>query len=109
MGFRSLVSLLPAIQATRLLAFALVGLSPTERASLRWTHHPRAGWRRSSAESNPELRDPLTAVQISNASARTNGSLDGAIAQRSPALPTPSCPNSAAITGRARPTADGRS
>ena len=38
MGFRSLVSLLPAIQATRLLAFALAGLSPAERASLRWTH-----------------------------------------------------------------------
>src|SRR5713101_9984211 len=39
MGFRSLVSLLPAIQATRLLALALAGLSPAERASLRWTHN----------------------------------------------------------------------
>src|ERR1700730_5329012 len=38
MGFRSLVSLLPTIQATRLLAFALAGLSPAERASLNWTH-----------------------------------------------------------------------
>src|SRR5262245_39775607 len=38
MGFRSLISCLPAISATRRLAFALVGLSPTERVSLRWTH-----------------------------------------------------------------------
>src|SRR5262249_27674280 len=38
MGFRSSVSLLPAIQATRLLAFASAGLSPAERASLGWTH-----------------------------------------------------------------------
>src|SRR5262249_57805042 len=38
MGFRSLISRLPAISATRRLAFALVGLSPTERVSLRWTH-----------------------------------------------------------------------
>jgi len=41
MGFRSLVSLLPAIRATRLLASALAGLSPAERASLRWTHMRR--------------------------------------------------------------------
>src|SRR5271167_2713023 len=46
MGFRSLVSLLPAIQATRLLAFALAGLSPAERASLRWTHFRTAGFPR---------------------------------------------------------------
>src|SRR6202011_1283392 len=39
MGFRSLVSLLPAIQATRLLALASAGLSPAERASLHWTHN----------------------------------------------------------------------
>jgi hypothetical protein len=38
MGFRSLVSLLSAIQATGRLAFAPAGLSPAERASLRWTH-----------------------------------------------------------------------
>src|ERR1700731_575443 len=55
MGFRSLVSLLPAIQATRLLVFALVGLSPTERASLRWTHRPTAGSRGSCAGSAPNL------------------------------------------------------
>src|SRR5262245_10593658 len=40
MGFRSLVSLLPAIQATRRLALASAGLTPAERASLRWTHNP---------------------------------------------------------------------
>jgi hypothetical protein len=36
-----------AIQATRLLAFALAGLSPAERASLRWTHNRTvtSGWR----------------------------------------------------------------
>src|SRR5450755_1783292 len=40
-GFRNSVSFLSAIQATGLLTFAPVGLSPTEHASLRWTH-PRA-------------------------------------------------------------------
>jgi len=40
MGIRLLVSRQPAIQATRLLTLALVGLSPTERASLSWTHIP---------------------------------------------------------------------
>ena len=39
MGFRLLVSRQPAIQATRFLALALVGLTPTENASLRWTHN----------------------------------------------------------------------
>jgi hypothetical protein len=38
-GFRNSVSLLPAIQATRLLTLASVGLSPTEYASLCWTHN----------------------------------------------------------------------
>src|ERR1700681_3367861 len=37
-GFRNLVSLLPAIQATRLLTLTSVGFVPTEHASLRWTH-----------------------------------------------------------------------
>jgi hypothetical protein len=36
-GFRSSVSFLSAIQATGLLTFAPVGLSPTEHASLSWT------------------------------------------------------------------------
>jgi len=39
MGFRLLVSRKPAIQATGLLATTLVGLVPTENASLRWTHN----------------------------------------------------------------------
>jgi len=38
MGFRDSVSLLPAILATEPLALAPVGLPPTERADLRWTH-----------------------------------------------------------------------
>jgi len=39
-GFRDLVTLLPAIQATGLLAFTLTGLSPVEHTSLSWTHNP---------------------------------------------------------------------
>ena len=38
MGFRSSISLLPAIQAKGLLAVTLEGLTPSERASLRWSH-----------------------------------------------------------------------
>ena len=38
MGFRSSVSLLPAIQATGLLALTPAGLTPAEHVSLRWTH-----------------------------------------------------------------------
>ena len=38
-GFRDLVTLLPAIQATGLLAFTLTGLSPVEHTSLGWTHN----------------------------------------------------------------------
>ncbi|MFC1876618.1 hypothetical protein ACFL2E_05015 [Thermodesulfobacteriota bacterium] len=38
MGFRQSVSLIPAIQATRLLIVTLAGLSPAEHASLSWTH-----------------------------------------------------------------------
>jgi hypothetical protein len=36
-GFRSSVAFPPAIQATELLTFAPVGLSPTEHASFCWT------------------------------------------------------------------------
>ena len=39
-GFRSSVSLPPAIQATGLLTLAPVGLSPTEHASICWTRVP---------------------------------------------------------------------
>ena len=37
-GFIRFVSSADAIQATGLLTFAPVGLTPTEHASLRWTH-----------------------------------------------------------------------
>ena len=37
-GFQDSVSFLLTIQATGLLTFTLVGLPPTEYASLRWTH-----------------------------------------------------------------------
>src|SRR5205823_12020575 len=47
-GFRDSVSLLPAIQATRRLTLASVGLPPTEYASLRWTHNWTCPFRTSS-------------------------------------------------------------
>jgi hypothetical protein len=37
-GFIRFVSSTDATQATRLLTLTLVGLTPTEHASLRWTH-----------------------------------------------------------------------
>ena len=37
-GFRNSLSFLPATQATRLLTIASVGLTPTDHASLCWTH-----------------------------------------------------------------------
>ena len=46
MGFRESVSLLPAIQATRLLTPPLAGLSPAEHASLCWTHNRTCGFHR---------------------------------------------------------------
>src|SRR5580765_5829914 len=39
MGFRTSVSLRPAIQATGLLARAPAGLTPAERVRLHWTHN----------------------------------------------------------------------
>src|SRR5450755_4530767 len=45
-GFGNSVSLLFAIQATRLLTFASVGLSPTEHSSLSWTRSRTAGFPR---------------------------------------------------------------
>ncbi|MDN3512327.1 MAG: hypothetical protein NG784_13640 [Candidatus Jettenia sp.] len=39
MGFRHLVSLLPAIQATGLVIFTLEGLAPSEHTSFPWTHN----------------------------------------------------------------------
>jgi hypothetical protein len=44
MGFKVLVSRHPAIAATRLLTVASVGLPPTERVRLRWTHFRTAGF-----------------------------------------------------------------
>jgi hypothetical protein len=45
-GFGNSVSLLPAIQATRLLTFALVGLSPTEHTCFSWSRFRKAGFTR---------------------------------------------------------------
>jgi len=47
MGFRSSVSLLPAILATRLLALTLAGLTPAERTSLCWTHNRACNFHRT--------------------------------------------------------------
>src|SRR5262245_66150778 len=44
MGFRTSVSLRPAIQATGPLALAPAGLTPAERVRLRWTHEGCCGW-----------------------------------------------------------------
>jgi hypothetical protein len=44
MGFRYLVSLLPAIQATELHALTLTGLTPVEHTSLGWTHNAACGF-----------------------------------------------------------------
>jgi hypothetical protein len=43
-GFGNSVSLLPAIQATRLLTFASVGLSPTEHTCFSWSRFRTAGF-----------------------------------------------------------------
>ena len=50
MGFRPSVSLLPAIQATGLLALTQVGLTPTERVSLYWTHSRTVGFPESGSD-----------------------------------------------------------
>ena len=50
---------------------------------------PHGGWLCSSAGSDHELRDLLTAVQTLSASANRAGSLDGASGLRSPASPIP--------------------
>ena len=44
MGFRYLVSLLSAIQATEFLILTLAGLTPAEHASLCWTHNRTSGF-----------------------------------------------------------------
>jgi hypothetical protein len=55
-GFGNSVSLLFAIQATRLLTFASVGLSPTEHSSLSWTHFRRADLLRYGFKAGPIRR-----------------------------------------------------
>src|SRR5208282_2314684 len=45
-GFGNSVALLPAIQATRLLTFASVGLSPTEHTCFSWSRFRKAGFPR---------------------------------------------------------------
>src|SRR5215467_4508384 len=43
-GIRNSISLLSAIQATRLLTITLVGLTPTEHTSFSWTRFRTAGF-----------------------------------------------------------------
>src|SRR5215471_13339458 len=54
-GSRDSVSFLLTIQATGLLTFTLVGLTPTEYASLRWTHLRAGSSRRSTTFFSPGL------------------------------------------------------
>ena len=49
MGFRYLVTLLSAIQATEFLIFTLAGLTPAEHTSLSWTHNRTSGFPRHPA------------------------------------------------------------
>ena len=55
-GFQDSVPFLLAIQATGLLTFAPVGLSPTEHASLPWTHQ-HAGLSRRTPDSPSSAHD----------------------------------------------------
>lgn len=50
MGFRPLVSRWPAIHATGRLAFAQVGLTPTDDVSLFWTHFRTVGFPQSGSD-----------------------------------------------------------
>ena len=47
MGFKCSVSLTSAILATGPLVLTLVGLTPTEHASLSWTHNPACDFHRT--------------------------------------------------------------
>jgi hypothetical protein len=59
-GFRRLVSSAPATQATGFPTFTPVGLSPTECASLSWTHGPAQRLLTLRPACSPSrLRDPL--------------------------------------------------
>jgi len=58
-GFRSSISLLPATQAPGLLAIALAGFPPAERASLRWTHEKSVMSLLKTWTTCPCLRKPL--------------------------------------------------
>ncbi len=78
MGFRPWVSRRPAIQATGFLTFTQVGLSPTDDASLCWTHSrtvgfPESGWQqqhipggpsRTARGLNPRRYTPLDCLVI---------------------------------------------
>jgi hypothetical protein len=61
-GFKDSVSFLLAIQATRLLTFASVGLSPTEHASLRWTHNCTCGFPACSFHEDSFFRDAIEGI-----------------------------------------------
>ena len=55
-GFGNSVALLPAIQATRVLTFASVGLSPTEHTCFSWSRFrtagfPQYGWKAGMSDS----------------------------------------------------------
>src|SRR5215813_6802972 len=66
MGFRASVSLGPAIQATGPLVLAPAGLTPAERARLRWTHD---GMKRLTPDSTWWHRVPHREITRSGAQA----------------------------------------
>jgi hypothetical protein len=76
-GFRDSVSFLLTIQATGFLTIALVGLPPTEYASLRWTHlHVQSNAALSGAL-NVQVNPKHPPASGASYTALTAGSLSG--------------------------------
>ena len=96
-GFGNSVSLLPAIQATRLLTFALVGLSPTEHTCFSWSRFrtasfPQYGWKVGlSGSAFPRVTQVKPAPGVPCASRRFASALR---ALRCPTLHSALCRNS---------------
>ena len=74
MGFRVLVSLHPAIQATGRLTLAPAGLPPAEHTSLHWTHDRTIEFlnRASTLEGKPELAQTIISNSIFDPSKPTS-------------------------------------
>ena len=72
-GIRNSISLLSAIQATRLLTITLVGLSPTEHTSFSWSRFrtagfPQSGWKAGLSDGAlPVVRERCRDVRFASA------------------------------------------